>query len=99
MAQEVFMDIPKMEEVSKSFGTFGDVLDAVAKTLEAVSMVMKATAWLSFGATAAMAAFIDRILPNIRRAAAKMNELSGDIVGAIKAYRDGDFSGSQRFAG
>jgi type II secretory pathway component PulF len=97
MAQEVFMDIPQVEKMSKSFETFGDILNAVAKTLEAISMVMKATAWLSLGSTAAVAAFIDRILPNVRRAAAKMTELAGDIMGAIKAYRDGDFSGSRRF--
>lgn len=98
MAQEVYMDIPQVEKISKSFETFGEILDAVAKTLEAVSAVLKATAWLSMGSTAALAAFIDRILPNIKRIAAKMKELSGDVMGAIKAYRDGDMSGSRRFA-
>ena len=98
MAQEVYMDIPQVEKISKSFGTFGEILDAVAKTLEAISAVLKATAWLSLGSTAAVATFIDRILPNIKRVAAKMKELSGDVMGAIKAYRDGDMSGSRRFA-
>jgi type II secretory pathway component PulF len=97
MAQEVYMDIPQVEKISKSFETFGEILDAVAKTLEAVSAVLKATAWLSLGSTAAVAAFIDRILPNIKRVAAKMKELSSDVTGAIKAYRDGDLSGSRRF--
>ena len=97
MAQEVYMDIPQVEKISKSFGTFGEILDAVAKTLEAISAVLKATAWLSLGSTAAVAAFIDRILPNIKRAAAKMKEVAGDIMSAIKAYRDGDLSGSRRF--
>lgn len=98
MAEEVYMDIPQVEKMSKSFDTFGDILDVVAKTLEAISMLLKATAWLSLGSTAAVATFIDRILPNVKRAAAKMKELSSDIMGAIKAYRDGDFSGSRRFA-
>lgn len=98
MAEEVFMDIPQVEKMSKSFETFGDTLDVVAKTLEAISALLKATAWLSLGSTAAVATFIDRILPNVKRAAAKMKELSGDIMGAIRAYRDGDFSGSRRFA-
>lgn len=98
MAEEVYMDIPQVEKMSKSFDTFGDILDVVAKTLEAISMLLKATAWLSLGSTAAVATFIDRILPNVKRAAAKMKELSGDIMSAIKAYRDGDFSGSRRFA-
>jgi GTP1/Obg family GTP-binding protein len=97
MADEVFMDIPQVEKMSKDFQTFGDVLDAVAKTLEALSMVLKATAWISLGATSAAAAFVDRIKPNVQKAAAKMKELSGDIQSAIRAYRDGDLSGSKRF--
>lgn len=99
MADEVFMDIPLVEKMVKDFQTFGDVLDAVSKALEALSMMLKATAWLSLGATAAAATFVDRIKPNVKKAADKMRELSGDIRDAIKAYRDGDLSGSQRFVG
>ncbi len=99
MAQEVYMDIPAVQDMSQKFANFGEILDAVAKTLEAMSIVLKVTAWLSGGATAAAAMFIDRILPNIKRLAEKMKELSGDITSAIAAYRDGDTSGSKRFVG
>lgn len=99
MADEVYMDIPQVEKISKDFGTFGEVLEAVNKTLEALSMLMKATAWISFGATTAIATFIDRIRPNVKRAADKMKELSNDIQSAIHAYRDGDLSGSKHFVG
>ncbi len=97
MADEVFMDIPRVEQMSKSFKTFGDVLEGVGKALLAISIALKATAWLSLGATAAASAFVDRIRPNVDKAAQKMHELSGDITSAIKAYRDGDLSGSKRF--
>lgn len=97
MAEEVYMDIPRVEQMSKSFDTFGSILEGVAKALQAISMVLKATAWISFGATAAAAAYADRIQPNVKKAADKMHELSGDITSAIKAYRDGDLSGSKRF--
>jgi type II secretory pathway component PulF len=97
MADEVFMDIPQVEKMSKDFNTFGEVLDAVSKALEAISTLLKATAWLSLGATAAVATFIDRIRPNVKKAADKMKELSQDINSAIRAYRDGDLSGSRRF--
>jgi len=97
MAQEVFMDIPQVEKMSKAFDGFGDTLDAVGKTLEALSLLLKATAWLSLGGTSAMATFIDRILPNIKRSSAKMKEIAGDIMSAIRAYRDGDLSGSRKF--
>jgi Proteins of 100 residues with WXG len=94
---EVFMDIPQVETMAKNFNSFGDVLDAVAKAMSALSMSLKAAAWLSFGATAAAAAYIDRIEPNVKKASAKMKELSQDIVSAIRSYRDGDNSGSRRF--
>jgi hypothetical protein len=97
MAEEVYMDIPQVERMSKSFETFGDVLDGVAKTLRAVSIALKAVALVSLGGTAAASAFIDRIIPNVQRSSEKMKELSGDIKSAIKAYRDGDMSGSKRF--
>ena len=97
MADEVFMDIPRVEQMSKTFETFGSILEGVAKALLAISIAMKAAAWVSFGATAAAAAYADRIRPNVDKAAQKMHELSGDITGAVKAYRDGDLSGSKRF--
>lgn len=97
MADEVFMDIPRVEQMSKNFQTFGTVLEGVSKALLAISMAMKATAWFSLGATAAVAAYADRIRPNVDKAAKKMHELSGDITSAIRAYRDGDTSGSKRF--
>jgi hypothetical protein len=97
MADEVYMDIPRVEQMSKSFETFGSILEGVAKALLAISIAMKAAAWLSLGATAAAAAYADRIRPNVDKAAKKMHELSGDLNSAIRAYRDGDLSGSKRF--
>lgn len=94
---EVFMDIPQVESMAKSFNTFGDVLDAAAKALSALSSALHASAWFSFGATEAAAQYVDRIEPNVKNAASKMRELNGDILSAVASYRDGDNSGSQRF--
>lgn len=97
MAETVFMDIPQVQQMAKSFQTFGQVLDGIAKAMEAISAALKASAWLSLGATYAAALYIDRIQPNVKKAGDKMRELSSDIDSAIRAYRDGDFSGSRRF--
>jgi hypothetical protein len=97
MAEEVYMDIPRVEQMSKTFETFGSVLEGVSKALLAISIALKAAAWISAGATAALATYVDRIRPNVDKLANKMHELSGDITGAIKVYRDGDLSGSKRF--
>lgn len=97
MADEVFMDIPQVEQMVKSFATFGDVLDGVAKAMEVIAAMLHATAWISFGATEAIARYLDSIKPNVTQAAAKMKELSGDIRDAIKSYQTGDNTGSRRF--
>jgi hypothetical protein len=95
--EEVFMDIPQVESMAKSFNSFGDVLDGVSKALNALSISLHAAAWFSLGATEAAAQYVDRIEPNVKKAAAKMKELNGDIMSAIASYRDGDNSGSRRF--
>ena len=97
MAEGVFMDIPEVEKIAKSFDTFGEVLQTVAKVLQGISMILKATAFISLGGTAAAAAMIDRIQPRINTLGQKMEELAGDVDSAIRAYRDGDLSGSKRF--
>jgi hypothetical protein len=99
MAQEVFMDIPRVEAMGKRFKSFGDVLETIAKVLKATITILKATALFGLVGNFALAAYLERIEPKVRKMAAKMDELSGDISGAIRAYRDGDTSGSQRFAG
>jgi len=97
MATEVFMDVPQVQKLVSQFKNFATALKTVNKVLEALSYSLKATAWLSFGATAAAAAFIDRIKPNVKKMAEKMDELSGDIKSAIQHYQTGDTNGSRRF--
>jgi hypothetical protein len=45
----------------------------------------------------ALARYLDNIKPKVEALANTSKELSGDLQGAIKALRDGDYSGSQRF--
>ena len=97
MADEVFMDVPQVQNISKSFGTFAEVLDDVAKALQVIATVLHATAWLSLGATEALARYLDLIQPNFKTAAETMRTLSGDITSAINAYVTGDQSGSKHF--
>jgi len=95
--EEVFMDIPQVENMSKNFNTFSEVLNGVAKALEAISLTLKATGWVSMGATYAAAMYIDRIQPKVKKMGEEMKNISGDITSAVHAYRDGDLSGSNRF--
>ncbi len=99
MAQtnEVYMDVPVVEGMAKQFMGFGDVLDEVGKSIGQLADVMKMTAWLSLGATAAIAAYLHAIEPNFKRAATKMRELSQDITDAVASYKKGDNTGSSHF--
>jgi hypothetical protein len=46
-----------------------------------------------------LAQYLDNIQPNVARLAATCEELNSDLLGAVASLRDGDMSGSQRFAG
>ena len=94
---EVFMDIPQVQNMAKNFNTFGDILHAAATALQAISISLKAAAWLSLGATYAAAMYIDRIQPNVKKAGDEMRKISQDIGYAITAYQGGDAHGSTRF--
>lgn len=97
MATEVYMDIPQVQNMANRFKQFGDVLDGIAKVMEGLLTALRISAWLSLGATVAAERYVERVQKAVKRAAEKMRELHNDLESAIKAYRDGDYSGSKRF--
>jgi len=98
MAEEVFMDIPVVQRMADSFGTFADVLKGVGKTMEAAMNVLKGTAFVGRVGGTALEHYLSVIKPNVDKLSAKFTELQQDVDGAIRSYRDGDFSGSKRFS-
>ena len=42
MTDEIYMDIPAVRQMAKTFGQLGEVLQAVNKVLEGLSMTLKA---------------------------------------------------------
>jgi hypothetical protein len=97
MAQEVYMNIPDVEAMAKSFAGFGEVLKGVSKGLEVAIQILRATAFIGLVGGAVVERFLSLIKPNVDKMAAKMVELDSDIRGAISNYRTGDTSGSARF--
>jgi hypothetical protein len=49
------------------------------------------------GVGAAAARIVENFQKSVELMANKMMELSGDVEGALRAFRDGDATGSQRF--
>lgn len=97
MADEVYMDIPAVRDMAKGFGTIGEVLDAVAKVLEGLATLLKATAFIGLVGGAIVLQFIEMIKPHIEQMAEKCRELMQDLNKSVDAYERGDALGATRF--
>ena len=97
MADEVYMDVPAVRDMAKGFGTIGDVLDAVAKVLEGLVTLLKATAFIGLVGGYIVIQFIEMIKPHIEEMAEKCQELMGDLTASVDAYERGDCLGATRF--
>jgi hypothetical protein len=97
MAEEVYMDIPSVQKMAESFGNFGEILQGVAKALEAAIMVLKLSAFVGLVGGFAVERYLSMVKPRVEKMASKMVELQGDLKGAITNYQNGDETGSARF--
>ena len=75
-SQGVYMDTDAVRGMAKSFGTIGDVLQAVNKAMQTLSNVLKATAFVGLVGGYAVAQYIDSIRPQIEDIAEKCEELN-----------------------
>lgn len=96
MASDVSMDYGVVQTMADTFSTASDTLKAINTALEAVEAVLTATAFIGLVGGAA-AAEIENIRQNVSSVSNVCSTMNGDCTGAIKAIRDGDYSGSQRF--
>jgi hypothetical protein len=96
-SQGVYMDTDAVRGMAKSFGTIGDVMQAVNKAMQTLSNVLKATAFVGLVGGYAVAQYIDSIRPQIEDIAEKCEELNKDLEASANAYERGDELGSTRF--
>lgn len=96
-SQGVYMDTDAVRGMAKSFGSIGDVLQAVNKAMQTLSNVLKATAFVGLVGGYAVAQYIDSIRPQIEDIAEKCEELNKDLDASVDAYERGDELGSTRF--
>lgn len=95
--QGVFMDTDAVRGIAKNFDTISDVLKVVVKTLEALAMILKMTAFVGMVGGFAVAHYIDTIKPHIEQVAEKCAELCKDLGASVDAYERGDEQGATRF--
>jgi hypothetical protein len=97
MADEVYMQVPAVRDMSKNFSTISDVLNTVSKVLEGLVNTLKTTAFIGMVGGYATIQFIEMIKPHIDEMAEKCEELSGDLSASVDAYERGDEQGATRF--
>jgi hypothetical protein len=97
MAEEVYMDVPEVRNIAKKFDEISDVLNAVAKVLEGLLMILRSTAFIGLVGGYALMMFIEMVKPHIEEMARKCAELFRDVNASVDAYERGDQQGATRF--
>jgi uncharacterized protein YukE len=94
---QVYMDVPAVRQIAKSFGQIGEVLENVARVLEALVNILRGTAFIGMVGGLAVAQFIDSIKPYIQQMAEKCQELNKDLDASVSAFERGDQQGATKF--
>lgn len=95
--EEIYMNVAAVKEMANKFNGMNDKLEQTSKTLQAAIMMLKATAFIGMGGTAAYAAYLEKLKPQIDQYAARCSEMSQDLVKSAEAYERGDQQGAARF--
>jgi hypothetical protein len=95
--QGVYMDTDAVRGIAKRFDVISDILKTVVKTLEALLMILKTTAFMGMVGGFAVSSYIERIKPQIEQMADKCAELCKDLNVSVDAYIRGDEEGATRF--
>jgi hypothetical protein len=94
---EVYMDVPEVRKMAKTFDGISDLLKTISKVLEALLNTLKATAFIGAVGGYAVIHFIELVKPYIDEMAEKCAELCKDLNASIDAYQRGDALGATRF--
>jgi hypothetical protein len=97
MADEVYMDVPAVRDMAKTFGQVSEVLEAVDKVLKGLIELLNVTAFIGLVGGLALKHFLELIEPQIKKMADKCKELMRDVNASVDAYERGDALGATRF--
>ncbi|HRV91766.1 MAG TPA: WXG100 family type VII secretion target [Anaerolineae bacterium] len=94
---EVYMNVPEVRAIAKTFNTLNDVLQGVLKALEAIVTLLKGAAFMGLVGASSIAYFVESLKPPIEEMADKFEELNKDLNQSVDAYENGDEQGATRF--
>jgi len=96
MANEVDMKVPEVQAMAKSLDTIHTVLETCAKTLQAISMLLKSNVFTGLVGAAAIV-WIDTYRPRIQDMADNTEKLSQAVSKSVEAFQNGDTEASNLF--
>lgn len=97
MAEEVFMEIPAVEDIQKKFQGIAEVTQQISNILRIAAEILRATAFFGLVGNMILAWYTDQIRRLVDQLHSMSLTISDGVGGAIRSYRDGDNSGSQLF--
>jgi hypothetical protein len=99
MAEHTYtkMDTDRVTKIAKKLLALAGTLGRIIKALSIAIRVLQMQSFLSFGTTAAIAAFLEVIKKQLEDEKAKLEELSRDVNAAVSSYQDFDQVGTTRF--
>lgn len=97
MANQVYMNVPAVRDISKNFQNICELLEDVAKVLDMLSNLLKNTAFIGLVGGAVVIQVLEMIKPQIQEMSRKCGELSKDLGDSVDAFERGDEIGATRF--
>jgi WXG100 family type VII secretion target len=97
MAEEIFMDVPEMRKVADQFTSMNESLSAVAKSMEAQIMVLRAAAMTGNVGAEAYRQWLESMKPRVERFAERCRVMNLQLKDITEAYEKGDMEGASAF--
>jgi uncharacterized protein YukE len=94
---DVRMNYGSMEKMEQEFKSAAKQLDESMREMKKIAKMMEDGALHGLGGDSFQDAIKGKLLPVMKRLEEKMQELSGDINGAVRATRDGVKTAKSRF--
>jgi hypothetical protein len=91
------MDTARVKKIAQKLRSIVGVLNWIIKALTAAIKMLKASSFLSFGTSLAMAAFLEVVKKQLENEKNKLEKLASDVDAAVLSYLDFDRHGKTRF--
>lgn len=95
--QIVQMDYAVVTNVSKGFANANSMLNSVGKVLTIAINILRATALLSAGTSAALERYLENMKQKVEHLAQVCSEFSNDLARAVEDHQKGDIQGKKYF--